>query len=206
MIFRFCRTDLSKLRRPENRHKKRNSHFHQPAGHSSMTLLRHLSRRVQEVATVRRPLLSHCNSHLVFFPRSHFSEPSSWHQPTLRSYVRPSPRYHRHQQQQQLVQLRNFHASRPHHVPLIPLPAFLLSAFKTGKFLSFVSLSSRTSLTLLPHSFFKIGKRRLLLASIPFLGIVVLVLVGLDQVYTLLISLWPPSTIVFANQTTTMEM
>ncbi|CAO3645813.1 unnamed protein product [Cunninghamella echinulata] len=54
---------------------------------------------------------------------------------------------------------------------------------KSGKLVSFVSLSSKTSLTLLPHTFRRdngklVGK---LLVSIPVIGIALLIVVGLDQ-------------------------
>ncbi|KAG0770262.1 hypothetical protein G6F57_005552 [Rhizopus arrhizus] len=56
------------------------------------------------------------------------------------------------------VQQRSFHPSRRAQVPLVPFPAFLMGAFKTGKLVSIISLSSKTSLTLLPHTFGRGGR------------------------------------------------
>ncbi|KAI8328776.1 peptidase family M48-domain-containing protein [Chlamydoabsidia padenii] len=78
---------------------------------------------------------------------------------------------------------RAFHSSHPRPSPIIPLPAILLGLLKSGKLVSFVSLSSKTSLTLLPHTFRRdkgklVGK---ILAGIPIAGMALLVAVGLDQ-------------------------
>ncbi|KAI9247210.1 peptidase family M48-domain-containing protein [Phascolomyces articulosus] len=79
--------------------------------------------------------------------------------------------------------VRSFHTTNPRPSPLLPLPAVLLSVLKSGKLVSLVSLSSKTSLTLLPHTY---GRDRgklvfKLLASIPLIGVTLLLLVGLDQ-------------------------
>lgn len=87
--------------------------------------------------------------------------------------------------QQQTQQKRLFHSSRPSHSPIIPIPAIILGALKTGKLVSLVSLSSKTSLTLLPHTFrrgSKGDKIAKVLASIPLFGFTLLLAVGLDQV------------------------
>ncbi|KAI9021517.1 peptidase family M48-domain-containing protein [Phycomyces nitens] len=78
---------------------------------------------------------------------------------------------------------RSFHASPSNKVPIIPLPAMIATLLKSGKLVSLVSLSSKTSMTLLPHS---IGKGRArwivsLLAGIPITGVALLLVVGLDQ-------------------------
>lgn len=83
-----------------------------------------------------------------------------------------------------ITSIRTFHASRSQSSPIIPLPAILLGLLKSGKLVSFVSLSSKTSLTLLPHTFRRdkgklVGK---ILAGIPIAGLTLLVAVGLDQV------------------------
>lgn len=79
--------------------------------------------------------------------------------------------------------MRPFHTSRPQRSPLIPLPVALLSLLKTSKLVSFVSLSSKTSLTLLPHTFYRDPNRLFakLLASVPVMGFGLLLAVGLDQ-------------------------
>lgn len=79
---------------------------------------------------------------------------------------------------------RFFHTSRPRPSPIIPLPAALAAMLKTGKLVSFVSLSSKTSLTLLPHTWYRDRGRLFvkLLASVPVIGFSLLVVVGLDQV------------------------
>ncbi|CAO3595460.1 unnamed protein product [Absidia cylindrospora] len=93
------------------------------------------------------------------------------------------------QQQQRLFPIRpstsfrSFHSSQTSKSPIIPLPAILLGLLKSGKLVSFVSLSSKTSLTLLPHTFRRdkgklVGK---ILAGIPIAGLALLVAVGLDQ-------------------------
>ncbi|KAL0079722.1 peptidase family M48-domain-containing protein [Phycomyces blakesleeanus] len=79
--------------------------------------------------------------------------------------------------------IRSFHASPSNKVPIIPLPAVIGALLKSGKLVSLVSLSSKTSMTLLPHS---IGKGRAkwvvsLLAGIPIIGVALLLVVGLDQ-------------------------
>ncbi|KAI8357241.1 peptidase family M48-domain-containing protein [Blakeslea trispora] len=77
-----------------------------------------------------------------------------------------------------------FHTSQPARIPIIPFPAFLLGTLKTGKLVSIVSLSSKTSLTLLPHTFRRGGRLDLIakvLAGIPLAGIALLLAVGLDQ-------------------------
>ncbi|KAI9301950.1 hypothetical protein BJ944DRAFT_270682, partial [Cunninghamella echinulata] len=79
--------------------------------------------------------------------------------------------------------IRSFQTSHSNKSPIIPLPAMLLGILKSGKLVSFVSLSSKTSLTLLPHTFRRdngklVGK---LLVSIPVIGIALLIVVGLDQ-------------------------
>lgn len=81
---------------------------------------------------------------------------------------------------------RSFQSSRPSRVPILPIPAIILGALKTGKLVSLVSLSSKTSLTLLPHTFrrgSKGDKIAKILAGIPIFGFTLLLLVGLDQVY-----------------------
>ncbi|KAI9494232.1 hypothetical protein BDB00DRAFT_787280 [Zychaea mexicana] len=79
--------------------------------------------------------------------------------------------------------VRSFHASKPRPSPLLPLPAVLLTALKTGKLVSLVSLSSKTSLTLLPHTYRRDRGKFVfkLLASVPLLGIALLLIVGLDK-------------------------
>ncbi|KAG1458407.1 hypothetical protein G6F56_006404 [Rhizopus delemar] len=78
-----------------------------------------------------------------------------------------------------------FHNSRPAPVPLVPFPAFLVGAFKTGKLVSIISISSKTSLTLLPHTFGRGGSKlqilARILAGIPLFGVALLFAVGLDQ-------------------------
>ncbi|KAI8365174.1 peptidase family M48-domain-containing protein [Radiomyces spectabilis] len=78
---------------------------------------------------------------------------------------------------------RLFHTVPPRQIPIIPIPAIILSVLKTGKLISFVSLSSKTSLTLLPHTLLRNRGRRFakLLAGIPLIGFTLLVVVGLDQ-------------------------
>ncbi|KAI8370891.1 hypothetical protein EDC96DRAFT_439913, partial [Choanephora cucurbitarum] len=51
-----------------------------------------------------------------------------------------------------------FHTNQAARIPIIPFPAFLLGALKTGKLVSIVSISSKTSLTLLPHTFRRGGR------------------------------------------------
>ncbi|OBZ91817.1 Metalloendopeptidase OMA1, mitochondrial [Choanephora cucurbitarum] len=77
-----------------------------------------------------------------------------------------------------------FHTNQAARIPIIPFPAFLLGALKTGKLVSIVSISSKTSLTLLPHTFRRGGRLDLfakVLAGIPLVGFTLLVAVGLDQ-------------------------
>lgn len=99
-----------------------------------------------------------------------------------RPWVRPAPF------KQQLLKpaslRRPFHTTRPQQSPLIPLPAMIISALKTGKLVSLVSFSSKTSLTLLPHTLYNQKTRTYMkfLAGIPVIGLSLLVLVGLDQV------------------------
>jgi hypothetical protein len=58
-----------------------------------------------------------------------------------------------------------------------------LGILKSGKLVSFVSLSSKTSLTLLPHSIFRRYKfSTKVFASVPLIGIALLLTVGLDKV------------------------
>ncbi|KAF1806086.1 peptidase family M48-domain-containing protein [Mucor lusitanicus] len=79
---------------------------------------------------------------------------------------------------------RGFHTTRPTQVPIVPIPAIILGALKTGKLVSLVSLSSKTSLTLLPHTFRRGSKGDLIakvLAGIPLFGFTLLLVVGLDQ-------------------------
>ncbi|KAJ2961446.1 hypothetical protein NQZ79_g3240 [Umbelopsis isabellina] len=81
-----------------------------------------------------------------------------------------------------LNSIRKFHTTSPRNVPIIPLPAALLGLLKSGKLVSLVSLSSKTSLTLLPHSIFRQYKLSTkIFASIPLLGIALLLGVGLDK-------------------------
>lgn len=80
---------------------------------------------------------------------------------------------------------RSFHSTRPSQVPIVPIPAIILGALKTGKLVSLVSLWSKTSLTLLPHTFRRGSKGETIakvLAGIPVFGFTLLVVVGLDQV------------------------
>lgn len=80
---------------------------------------------------------------------------------------------------------RAFHTTKPRPVPIIPIPLFILGALKTGKLVSLVSLSSKTSLTLLPHTFRRGGKADTIakiLAGIPVFGFTLLLAIGLDQV------------------------
>ncbi|KAI8576238.1 hypothetical protein K450DRAFT_257775 [Umbelopsis ramanniana AG] len=80
------------------------------------------------------------------------------------------------------VNYRNFHTTSPRNVPIIPIPAAILALLKSGKLVSFVSLSSKTSLTLLPHSIFRRYKfSTKVFASVPLIGIALLLTVGLDQ-------------------------
>ncbi|KAL0082994.1 hypothetical protein J3Q64DRAFT_1751039 [Phycomyces blakesleeanus] len=81
------------------------------------------------------------------------------------------------------INQRSFHSSRSTHTPLIPIPAMVLAVIKTGNLVSFVSLSSKTSLTLLPHTFRRDRGKLVakLLASVPILGMTLLLLIGLDQ-------------------------
>jgi hypothetical protein len=89
----------------------------------------------------------------------------------------------RFHQDLRLNSIRNFHTTSPRNVPIIPLPAALLGLLKSGKLVSLVSLSSKTSLTLLPHSIFRRYKLSTkIFASIPLLGIALLLGVGLDKV------------------------
>jgi hypothetical protein len=86
---------------------------------------------------------------------------------------------------------KGFHTSQPMRVPIVPIPAIILGALKTGKLVSLVSLSSKTSLTLLPHTFRRGSKGDLIakiLAGIPLFGFTLLLVVGLDQVT----NLWKP--------------
>ncbi|KAG2204093.1 hypothetical protein INT46_011105 [Mucor plumbeus] len=79
---------------------------------------------------------------------------------------------------------KGFHTSQPMRVPIVPIPAIILGALKTGKLVSLVSLSSKTSLTLLPHTFRRGSKGDLIakiLAGIPLFGFTLLLAVGLDQ-------------------------
>ncbi|KAG2218643.1 hypothetical protein INT45_000816 [Circinella minor] len=78
---------------------------------------------------------------------------------------------------------RPFHATNTRSSPLLPLPAVLLSVLKSGKLVSLVSLSSKTSLTLLPHTYRRDRGKLVfkLLASIPLIGVTLLLLVGLDK-------------------------
>lgn len=83
------------------------------------------------------------------------------------------------------INSRAFHSSKPTKVPIFPIPLFILGALKTGKLVSLVSLSSKTSLTLLPHTFRRGGKADTIakvLAGIPLFGFTFLLAVGLDQV------------------------
>ncbi|KAI7890145.1 uncharacterized protein EV154DRAFT_422549 [Mucor mucedo] len=57
-----------------------------------------------------------------------------------------------------LFSRRPFHTTKPTHVPIIPIPLFITGALKSGQLVSLVSLSSKTSLTLLPHTFRRGGK------------------------------------------------
>ncbi|KAI8076361.1 peptidase family M48-domain-containing protein [Halteromyces radiatus] len=89
----------------------------------------------------------------------------------------------RYQQRLTTFRIQTFHSSRPQPSPILPLPAILLGLLKSGKLVSFVSLSSKTSLTLLPHTFRRdkgklVGK---ILAGIPLFGLTLLLAVGLDQ-------------------------
>lgn len=80
---------------------------------------------------------------------------------------------------------RPFHSTKPAHVPILPIPLFILGALKSGQLVSLVSLSSKTSLTLLPHTFRRGGKADTIakiLAGIPVFGFTLLLLIGLDQV------------------------
>lgn len=78
---------------------------------------------------------------------------------------------------------RSFHSTRPQKVPILPLPAVIMGILKSGKLVTLVSLSSKTSLTLLPHSFFRRYKfSTMIFASVPFLGVALLLIVGLDKV------------------------
>ncbi|GAA5797975.1 hypothetical protein HPULCUR_003373 [Helicostylum pulchrum] len=82
------------------------------------------------------------------------------------------------------INCRAFHSSKPTKVPIFPIPLFILGALKTGKLVSLVSLSSKTSLTLLPHTFRRGGKADTIakvLAGIPLFGFTFLLAVGLDQ-------------------------
>lgn len=84
-------------------------------------------------------------------------------------------------------QRKELHTSRPVQVPIVPIPAMILTALKTGKLVSLVSLSSKTSLTLLPHTFRRGSKGDLIakiLAGIPLFGFTLLLVIGLDQVKT----------------------
>ncbi|KAI9480581.1 MAG: peptidase family M48-domain-containing protein [Benjaminiella poitrasii] len=80
---------------------------------------------------------------------------------------------------------RSFHTTQPVRSPIVPIPAVILGILKTGKLVSFISLSSKTSLTLLPHTFRKSGSRGVLvakiLAGIPLFGFMLLLIIGLDQ-------------------------
>ena len=83
----------------------------------------------------------------------------------------------------QTIASRSFHSTRPQNVPILPLPAVILGILKSGKLVSFVSLSSKTSLTLLPHSIFRRYKfSTKVFASVPLIGIALLLTVGLDKV------------------------
>lgn len=80
---------------------------------------------------------------------------------------------------------RPFHTTKPTHVPILPIPLFILGALKSGQLVSLVSLSSKTSLTLLPHTFRRGGKADTIakvLAGIPVFGFTLLLVIGLDQV------------------------
>lgn len=84
-----------------------------------------------------------------------------------------------------LLNTRSFHSTRPSRVPIVPIPAIILGALKTGKLVSLVSLWSKTSLTLLPHTFRRGSKGETIakfLAGIPVFGFTLLLVVGLDQV------------------------
>ncbi|KAI8977148.1 peptidase family M48-domain-containing protein [Mycotypha africana] len=87
-------------------------------------------------------------------------------------------------QQQRNTHIRLFHTTKPVAAPIVPIPAIILGALKTGKLVSFVSLSSKTSLTLLPHTFRRGNKSETIariLAGIPLFGFTLLLVIGLDQ-------------------------
>ncbi|KAI9321750.1 peptidase family M48-domain-containing protein [Dichotomocladium elegans] len=100
---------------------------------------------------------------------------------TRQKVLRSMPRFS--QKQGQAIIAQAFHTSAPRQSPLIPLPALLLTALKSGKLVSLVSLSSKTSLTLLPHTLYSQRMRIYVkfLAGIPIVGLSLLLLVGLDQ-------------------------
>jgi hypothetical protein len=124
--------------------------------------------------------LKSCNTlrtHLITtLPRHNFYQPFTRHLSTPLRNTTKSTRF-------AFVNYRNFHTTSPRNVPILPLPAALLALLKSGKLVSFVSLSSKTSLTLLPHSIFRRYKfSTKVFASVPLIGIALLLTVGLDQV------------------------
>ncbi|CAO3679080.1 unnamed protein product [Umbelopsis ramanniana] len=123
--------------------------------------------------------LKSCNTlrtHLVTtLPRHNSYQPFTRHFSTPLRNTTNSTRF-------ATVNYRNFHTTSPRNVPILPLPAALLALLKSGKLVSFVSLSSKTSLTLLPHSIFRRYKfSTKVFASVPLIGIALLLTVGLDQ-------------------------
>ncbi|KAI7903120.1 peptidase family M48-domain-containing protein [Cokeromyces recurvatus] len=90
-----------------------------------------------------------------------------------------------HSSRFQLLCKRKFHFTQPVRIPIVPIPAVILGALKSGKLVSLISLSSKTSLTLLPHTFRRQGSKGVLIAKIltgiPLFGFALLLLIGLDQ-------------------------
>ncbi|RUS21256.1 hypothetical protein BC937DRAFT_93216 [Endogone sp. FLAS-F59071] len=102
--------------------------------------------------------------------------PAPWRPPRL-----PRSALGHHKSLPMLSLARSFHTTQPTRAPVIPLPYFLI-LLKSGKFLSFISLSFKGALTFLPHSIMKKYSRRTkILIAIPIVGLTILIIVGLDR-------------------------
>jgi hypothetical protein len=80
-------------------------------------------------------------------------------------------------------QARSFHASRPSKIPIFSIPPIVLALLKTGKLVNILSISSKVSLTLLPHTY-RSGKMNItaFLVGIPLVGFAGLAVLGMDRV------------------------
>lgn len=105
--------------------------------------------------------------------------PASWRLPRLPRL--PQSTLAHHKALSMLPLARTFHTSQPTRAPVIPLPYFLI-LLKSGNFLSLISLSFKGALTFLPHSIInKYSRRTKILIAIPTIGLIILIIVGLDR-------------------------